>query len=134
MINNFVNKYIKIIRYIFAGSLATFSNLAILFILVHYFKIWYLISAIISFCMAVIISYLLQKFFVFQNYERKNMHKQFLNFFIYNTIMLGFNTLLMYFFVEILIIWYLLAQAISAIIGAFINYIYFNKIVFKNNI
>jgi putative flippase GtrA len=134
MIKNFIYKYIKIVRYIFAGGLATFSNLMILFVLVHYFKLWYLTSAIISFCVAVIISYLLQKFFVFKNYMVKDIHKQFLNFFVYNIIMLGFNTLLMYFFVEILIIWYLLAQAISAIIGAFINYIYFNKIVFKNNI
>lgn len=134
MIKNLIHKYIKIIRYIFAGGLATFSNLAILFVLVHYFKIWYLTSAMISFCVAVIISYLLQKFFVFQNYERKDIHKQFLNFFVYNIVMLGFNTLLMYFFVDILIIWYLLAQAMSAIIGAFINYMYFNKIVFKNNI
>ncbi len=134
MINNFIHKYIKIIRYIFAGGLATFSNLVILFVLVHYLKIWYLTSAVISFCIAVVISYLLQKYFVFQDYDKKDIHKQFINFFVYNIIMLGFNTLLMYFFVDILIIWYLLAQVMSAIIGAFINYIYFNKIVFKNNI
>lgn len=128
---NIISKYTKIIRYIFAGGIATASNIAILFTCVHYFKLWYLTSAVISFCSAVIISYLLQKFFVFKNYSTQNIHTQFLNFFIYNLIMLGVNTLLMYFFVDIINIWYLLAQAISAIITAFINYIYFNKIIFK---
>ncbi|MFA6386501.1 MAG: GtrA family protein [Candidatus Paceibacterota bacterium] len=131
MIRNLIQKYSQIIRYIFAGCVATGSNLAILFILVHYFKLWYLTSSIISFCCAVVISYLLQKFFVFRNYERGDMHKQFLHFFIYNIVMLGVNTLLMYFFVDIVSIWYLLAQALCAIIIACMNYIYFNKIVFK---
>lgn len=131
--NNFFYKYIKIVKYILAGGFATFSNLLILFVLVSYLNIWYLISSMVSFCAAVVISYLLQKFFVFQDYRKKEIYRQFLNFFIYNLIMLVFNTLLMYFFVDILNIWYLLAQATAAIIGAFMNYIYFNKIIFKNN-
>jgi putative flippase GtrA len=130
-VTNFIQKYYQVIRYIFAGCVATGSNLIILFIFVHYFKLWYLSGAIVSFCCAVVISYLLQKFFVFKDYERTGIHKQFLNFFIYNIVMLGTNTLLMYFFVDIISIWYLLAQAISAVIIACINYIYFNKIVFK---
>ena len=46
--------------------------------------------------------------------------------------MLGLNILLMYVFVDIISLWYLLAQAISSAITACINYIYFNKIIFKN--
>ncbi|MFA6355258.1 MAG: GtrA family protein [Candidatus Paceibacterota bacterium] len=130
-IKNLIIKYNQIIRYIIAGCVATGSSLAILFILVNYFKLWYLTGATISFCCAVVISYLLQKFFVFKNYAREDIHKQFLHFLIYNIIMLGANTLLMYFFVDIIKFWYLLAQALSAIIIAFMNYIYFNKIVFK---
>jgi putative flippase GtrA len=131
MIKNLIQKYNQIIRYIIAGCVATGSNLAILFVLVHYLKLWYLIGAVISFSLAVVISYLLQKFFVFKNYERSGMHKQFLHFLIYNIVMLGFNTMLLYFFVDIIKVWYLLAQALSAIIIACMNYIYFNKIVFK---
>ncbi len=125
-------KYNKIIKYIFAGGVATFSNIIVLFICVQYFKLWYLTSAIISFCCGVIISYLLQKFFVFKNYSVQKIHMQFLNFVIFNLIMLGVNTLLMYTFVDIIGVWYLLAQALSAIICAFVNYYYFNKIIFKN--
>ena len=124
-------KNIQIIKYVFTGSLATASNLLILFISVHYLKLWYLISSIIAFCFGVSISYILQKFFTFKNYELENIHKQFLNFFIFALIMLVFNTLLMYVFVDIMNIWYLLAQAIFSILIAFINYTYFNKVIFK---
>ena len=131
MVNNLILKYGKIIKYIFAGGLATLSNLTTLFVCVNYFHLWYLLGAIISFCLAVIISYLLQKFFVFENYSRENMHKQFFNFFIFNFFMLGINTLLMYLFVDIIGFWYLLAQAVSSFVCAFVNYNYFNKMIFK---
>ncbi len=125
-------KYIQIIRYIFAGGFATASNLVILFIGVKYFKLWYLTSAIIAFCCAVIISYLLQKFWTFKNYSTQNMYKQFLSFFLFALIMLGVNTLLMYVFVALIGFQYLLAQAFISLIIACINYVYFNKIIFNN--
>lgn len=127
-----MSKYVKIIKYIFAGGFATLSNITILFICVQYFHLWYLVGTIISFCCAVIISYLLQKFFVFKNYSKENIHKQFLIFLIFNIFMLGINTILMYTFVDIISFYYLLAQALSSAICAFINYIFFNKVIFKN--
>lgn len=129
-----MSKYIQIIRYIFAGGLATISNLAILFVSVHYFKLWYLTGAVIAFCLAVIISYLLQKFFVFKDYSRQDIRKQFLAFFIFNLAMLSANTLLMYTFVDIMSFYYLLAQVVSSAIGACANYIYFNRVIFKKKL
>ena len=126
-----MSKYTQIIRYIFAGAIATISNILILFVCVHYFKLWYLLGAVISFCSAVVISYVLQKFWTFRNYSTRDIHKQFIIFFVYNLFMLCVNTLLMYFWVDIIKLWYLFAQAISAFITAFINYTYFNRIIFK---
>ena len=54
-----MSKYNKIIRYIFAGGFVTAFNIVVLFVCVHYLHLWYLIGAIISFCCAVIVSYLL---------------------------------------------------------------------------
>ena len=125
-----MSKYIQIIRYILAGGIAVISNLAILFICVHYFKLWYLAGAIVAFCFAVMVSYLLQKFFVFRNYSRENMRTQFLNFFIFNLVMLNVNTLLMYIFVDLVGLYYLLAQALASAIGACVNYFYFSKVLF----
>lgn len=129
-----MSKYVHIIKYIFAGGLATISNLVILFVSVHYFKLWYLTGAVIAFCVAVIISYLLQKFFVFKDYSRQDMRKQFLNFFIFNIAMLSVNTLLMYTFVDIIGFYYLFAQVLSSVVGACVNYIYFNRVIFKKKL
>jgi putative flippase GtrA len=120
----------KIIKYIFAGSIATLSNLLVLFIFVHYLQVWYLLSASISFIFGVGISYLLQKYFVFKNSNR-NISKQFIHFFVYNLFMLILNGFFMYIFVDIFNVWYLLSQAITAMITAFINFVYFNRVIFK---
>ncbi|HEU0085984.1 MAG TPA: GtrA family protein [Candidatus Paceibacterota bacterium] len=124
-------KYWQVGRYLIAGSLATGTNLGVLYLCVNYLGMWYLTSAIISFCFGVVVSYLLQKFWTFQNYSKEGMHKQFTLFFFFALTMLGVNTLLMYFFVDILTIWYMLSQALAAIIIAFINYTFFNKVVFR---
>ena len=124
-------KYAKIIRYLFAGGFATVSSLLVLFICVNYFKWWYLSSAVLSFSTAVIIGYILHKFWVFKNYRTNNIPQQFLSFLTFGLMMLGLNTLMMYIFVDIFHVWYLLAQVICSIITAFINFICFNKVIFK---
>lgn len=126
-----MSNFFQIVRYLFAGGLATGFNILILFICVHYFQIWYLASAVIAFCGGVILSYLLQKFFTFRNYSKERMHTQFLSFFIFALFMLGLNTLLVYIFVDIIGLWYLSAQFISSACIACINYVYFNMVIFK---
>lgn len=127
-----MQRHIQIVKYIFTGGLATTSNLVILFIGVHYFQLWYLTAAIIAFCSAVIISYLLHKFWTFEDYSTYNIHTQFSAFFVFAIVMLGLNTLLMYIFVDGIGLWYLFAQALAAAVTACINYIYFNKVIFNN--
>ena len=123
-------KYARVIRYLFGGGFATAVNIGLLFIGVHYFHMWYLTSAVIAFCCAVIVSYLIQKFWTFKRYETEGMHVQFLIFVLFAIAMLGLNTLLIYVAVGIIGMWYLLAQIIISAIIAFINYAFFSKIVF----
>ena len=122
----------KVLRYIFSGTIASLSNFIVLYFLVQKLGLWYLTSSIISFCSGIIVSYCLQKFFTFKNNSTKNMHLQFSVFFIYNLCMLGLNTLLMYLFVDVIGFWYLFSQIIITIGTAFINYFFFNKILFRN--
>ena len=123
----------KIIRYIFSGGLTVFFNLAILYILTELFHLWYLMSAIISFCCGIIMSYLMQKFFTFKDKSTKDLHFQFSIFFLYNIIMLGVNTLFMYVFVDIMGFWYLFSQIVITMSTAVINYLFFSKILFNTS-
>ena len=128
----FMIKNSRIIRYIFSGGIAVVANLTILHTLVDIFHVWYLTSTIIAFCFGIIISYFLQKFFTFKDNSTKNLHLQFSIFLTYNLAMLGVNTLLMYIFVDIIGSWYFSSQIIITICTAFINYAFFNKVLFSN--
>ena len=127
-----LSRYDKVIRYIFSGAITSLSNFIMLYFLVQELNLWYLTSAIFSFCFGIIVGYLLHKFITFQNNSKHKIHLQFSKFFIYNILMLGLNTLLMYVFVDIFRFWYLISQIIITIFIAFINYTVFNKIIFKN--
>lgn len=121
----------KVSRYIISGIIALLANLLTLFILVHVFNKWYLTSAIISFMVGLVISYLMQKFFTFENKTIKRIPIQFLFFSIFNLMMLGLNTILMYLGVDLLNFYYLFSQIITTFLISFINYYFFNKFIFK---
>jgi putative flippase GtrA len=131
LIHQIFLKYKKIFRYIISGGIATCLNIVVLFICVHYYDLWYLTSAIISFCFAVVVSYLLQKFWTFKNYLRENISKQFFIFFIFALSMLLLNTLLMYLFVEIIGFYYLIAQITVSLIIGLASYAFHSKLIFK---
>lgn len=131
-LENIFLKYIKVIRYIFAGGFTVIVNLAVLYILTDLFHLWYLASAIIAFCVGVITSYLLQKFFTFRDNSTKNLHIQFVVFLIYNILMLGVNTLFMYILVDRFHFWYIFSQITITVCTAFVNFVFFNKIIFPD--
>ena len=129
-------KYInnnKIIKYVFSGGTAFCVHLSTLFALTNYFQIWYLFSTIVAFCLAVIVSYSLQKFWTFKDYSVKNMHVQFSSFLFLALFTLAINTFLMYIFVDKFGLWYIFAQIIINIFTAFLSYLVYNKVVFVDS-
>jgi putative flippase GtrA len=129
---NYINNN-KIVKYVFSGGTAFCVHLATLYILTDIFHLWYLFSTIIAFCLAVTVSYSLQKFWTFKNYSIKNMHLQFSGFFLFALFTLSLNTFLMYLFVDKFGVWYILAQVIINIFTAFLNYIFYSRIIFDEN-
>jgi putative flippase GtrA len=127
-----LDKNNKIVRYIFSGVIASSSNFIVLYLLVQKVHLWYLTSAVISFCAGIVVSYFLHKIITFKDYSTYKIHLQFSGFFIFNLFMLGFNTLLIYIFVDIFGFWYLISQVLITCFTASINYFIFNRIIFKN--
>ena len=124
MLNN-INKVKKInkefIRFCFVGGLTFFVDYGLLFYLTEYLKINYLTSSAISFSIAVIVNYILCLKFVFIN--GKNGYKQIFLFILSSVAGLGINQLCMFFFVEILTIYYLIAKILATIIVTLWNYV-----------
>ena len=127
-------KIIKTIKYIISGGTAAVVDLSFLALFVDVFKINYLISAIFAFLIAFSVSFLLQKFWTFQDKGMDDVHKQASIYFIVSATNLGINTLLMYLFVDHFHIHYFLSQILASGLLAISSYFIYSRFIFKNNI
>jgi len=121
----------KLIRYLCAGTTAAGANLLILFVLVHYFELYYLTASVIGVLSSMLLGFALQKFWTFKDRITNRMHFQFLGYIIISGMNLVINTGLMYLFVSKLGIWYLAAQVLAGIVIAITGYIGYQHFVFK---
>lgn len=128
--NTFYPSSMQIVRFIISGGTATTVNLGILFALTHLFSLWYLLSSVIAFMAAFWVSFMMQKFWTFEDSSRNRLQSQALAYLLIIIIGLGINTALIYTFVEYVYMHYLLAQLISGILIAFINYFSYKRLVF----
>lgn len=118
MINNRMK---EIIRFLIVGGFSFILDYFGLYILTEYYEIKYLISSSISFSIAVVINYILSVKFVFKN--AKNGYKQVSLFILSSVVALFLNQFCMWFFVEIIDIYYMLSKIFTTLIVTIWNYI-----------
>lgn len=124
-------KLYTIMRFGVSGGIATAVNLAILFALTEIFGVWYLLSAIFAFLLAFIVSFSLQKFWTFADFNINQFHTQATKYFLFSGINLALNTVLMYVFTDLLGVWYFLSQIFVAAIIAVESFLVYRFIIFK---
>lgn len=124
-------KHSQIIKYIISGGTAAAVNILFLYIFTDFFGIWYLYSGVISFIIAFGVSFLLQKFWTFQDKATHNVHKQATIYLIVSILNLVWNTFLLYIFVDVIHMWYLLAQICAGAIVALSSFFIYKKFIFK---
>ena len=127
-----LKRYVGIIKYIISGGLAAVVNLATLAALTEYAHLHYLTSAVLSFVVAFFVSFLLQKFWTFQNTERGDMHLQMIAYLTVSVVNLGINTLLIYLLVEVAHLWYLLAALVAGAIIALWSFFIYRRVIFAS--
>jgi len=132
-INTYYVKDRLIIRYIVAGGIGALINIGVLFILVDVLGMWYLISAILSFIASLIVTFFLQKFWAFKDSSivKKHVRKQAILYIISSTSFLFINILILYVLVDVLDVWYLLAQFLSLGIVATGSFLFNKSVTFK---
>lgn len=115
----------QIIRFLIVGVVVVLFNLSLLYLFTDLFHVWYLISSVLSWVLAVILNFTLQKKWVFNNNSIGHLKKQFI---IYIGVSLAYllaNTSMMYILVSGLHAQYLLSQTgiicVLATINFFIN-------------
>ncbi len=127
----FLNKYKDKIKFAISGSLATIVNLFFLYIFFQVLDIEIIYSASLSWILAFLISFNLQKFWTFRNFSNRKIPRQILYYFLIAIISFFLNARWMYLLVESLEVHYLLAQIIIIIVLALLNYFTYKFIIFK---
>jgi dolichol-phosphate mannosyltransferase len=119
-----------ILRYLTAGGLVALVDFLLLYILTDLFHVWYLTSSVIALLVAVIVSFILQKIWVFQNRSLTEVRIQFFLHILLSGVNIFLNTFLLYLLVEQMHLWYLLAQFLASGILACMNFFVYRKFIF----
>src|SRR6185436_8681321 len=88
----------KVLRFLVGGGTAAFTQILFLYIFTDLLHMWYLLSSIFSFCIAFVVSFLLQKLWVFGDKRVEGAHVQFMKYVLVGLLGIGLNTLIMYLF------------------------------------
>lgn len=117
---------IKFIRFCVSGGVATMVDIALLYILVELFRVWYLAAAIPSFLIGSFVHFLISYFWVFEHERETRFWRKYLKFTSIHILSLGINLILMYVFVEFLRTHYLIGK-IAAVVGSLLWNFWGNK-------
>lgn len=125
-------KAFKIFRYLVSGGSAAVVHIAMLFVFVEFFHLWYVLGSVFAFLIAFVVSFLLQKFWTFKNTNKDGIHKQATVYFIVAVINLGLNTLFIYLAVEFLNLHYILGQIVASGLIAISSFFIYSKFIFHH--
>jgi putative flippase GtrA len=122
---------IQLFRYLFVGGAAFIVDFLSLYILTDFFGIYYLISAAIAFILGLFVNYILSVSWVFNKRKLDNRTFEFGIFAIIGIVGLGLNEVLLWFFTQELLIYYLLSKIFAAAIILFWNFFARKYLLFK---
>lgn len=122
---------VLIVRFLIGGGTAAVTHLALLYVFHAWLNFWYLYASALAFCVALGVSYSMQKFFVFRHMEVRGMGAQFAQFATLAVINLWLNISLMYLFVSVQGMHYLAAQILTLAAIAVWSFLLYRFVIFK---
>lgn len=125
------NVSIQIFRYIFVGGFAFIVDFGFLYVLTEYLGIFYLLSATISFLFGLIVNYILSLTWVFNKRKLNNRFHEFVVFALVGVVGLGLNYVIIYFFTEILLVYYIFSKLLSQIFVLLWNFFVRRYVLFR---
>ena len=110
------NLFIQFFRYTLVGGLAFVVDLVLLFVLTEYAHWHYLVSATLSFLAGLLVNYILSTQWIFRSSKIKNKKIEFILFGLIGVKGLGLNNVLLYFFTDLIGLYYMLSKLITAVL------------------
>jgi putative flippase GtrA len=128
------NTALQTIRFLAVGIMVVVFNVVLLYSLTSFLGIWYLVSSVIAYILAVLLNFSLQKWWVFDHGTKGSGKQQFSLYAIVSLGYLALNTLSMYVLVDRFHVLYLFAQAGITLVLSVINFWINKTFVFKKEI
>ncbi|MFP4520964.1 MAG: GtrA family protein [Fibrobacterota bacterium] len=113
---------VQMFRYVFAGALAFITDFGLLVFFTEISGIHYLVSAALSFCVAVTVSYVMCTKWVFHKRRLENVRAEFTVFFIIGAVGLFLNEAVLYFLTENASLHYMVSKIFSSLIVSSWNF------------
>jgi putative flippase GtrA len=120
------------VRYLISGGTAALINLAVLYVLADIFHVWYLLSSVIAFTLALAVSFLNHRLFTFHHSADAIWHKQFVPYMVITISNIVLNALLMYVLVDIFDLHHMPSQIISSALIAIESFFAYRHFVFHD--
>jgi putative flippase GtrA len=114
-----------------AGGLAGLVHVIGLFILHEFISMHYLVASVVSYAGAIFFNFVLQKYFVYQNYHEKKYETQFVRYAILSLGSLILNTVSMHMLVGQWGWYYLIAQVVIIVCLSTVNYLVGRNFIFR---
>lgn len=119
----------RMVRFIVSGTLAALTTLMLLYIFTEWFSMWYVYSATIAYALSIVVSFVLQKYWTFQNNVSTATHAQFMRFIFLNIINIGLNACGVYVLTE-LGLWYMASEFLVALVIALSSFVIMRRFIF----
>jgi putative flippase GtrA len=137
MLKSLFIKHGRVIKYVISGGTAAAVNIATYNLLLHIFGVNYLWAQVVGFILSFGFSFILQKYWTFQDGGTENIHRQAFVYLLVSLINFFVGLLLLYVFVDYLYVfltfislplWKTLAQVIVNALIAFVSFFIYRKI------
>lgn len=127
-ITTFLNRVPIVVRYIISGGSAAVLNIGTLFVLTHFFGVWYLISSVVAFLVGFLVSFTLQRTWTFDLRTADGLARHTSLYFVVALGNTFLNTVLVFCLVEYMHVWYVAAQIIAGLLIAVTSFFVYKRI------
>jgi putative flippase GtrA len=124
-------KFLLILRFLVGGGAGVIAYYVALYTLTEFFRVWYVLSAIIAFVLNNGINFVLQKFWTFKSNDIKAVPTQIVLYFGMGVSFLVANTGLLYVLVEYVRLYYLIAQLMLTVLLTIVSFVITKRIFAK---
>jgi len=123
----------EFVKFGVVGGMGTLINIAVLYLLTEKFGLYYMVSAVFSFMIAISHNFVLNKAWTFKENVKEEIGKKYFQFVFANVLVLIVNLSLLYFFTEFFGLYYIFSQLLATFITLFLNFFINKAWTFSSN-